>query len=391
MNNVIKIGKSGREEIQTKIFPEKLQKARKALLLTQTELAARVGLTRQAISSYEQGTKQPDTANLIKIASELQQPISYFVARPHESFGVFSARNYRAFGASTKKRNEQCDVLSEWVTTIASFLSGTINFPEPSIPEISPPEDGSNYSDEEIEQAAELVRDSWGLGSGPIGNLTKLIESKGIFVSHLPFVDKGVNAFSFWSGTKPFIVAGGEETTAVRRRFDMAHELGHLVLHQGIDESELEDKEVLSRVEAEANRFAGAFLLPRISYPNEVFSTRLDAFLELKTRWKVAVSAQVYRCSDLGLFTERQILNLRKQISFKKWRKREPLDASMTIEEPGMLQRASRIALDAGVLSPDAMFNALNFNKKIISQVSGISIEEFGNTVIAADPYLSIK
>ena len=34
----------------------------------------------------------------------------------------------------------------------------------------------------------------------------------------------------------------------------------------------------------------------------------------------------VYRCKDLGIFDEQQITNLYKQISYKKWHKKEPLD-----------------------------------------------------------------
>ena len=359
--------------------------------MTQADLARDIGLTRQAISAFEQGAKQPEVATLVRIAEALQQPISYFVAKSFEPFGRFSARNYRAFGAATKKRNDQCDVLAEWVTVIAAYLNESVNFPVPNIPEIPSPEDGCAYTDDEIECAAETVRKAWGLGTGPIGNLTKLIESNGVFVSHLPIIDKGVNAFSYWSGSKPFILTGSDDTTAVRRRFDIAHELGHLVLHQGIDEAELEQKPTLSRVEAEANRFAGAFLLPRSSYPNEVFSTRLDAFVELKARWKVAVSAQVYRCSDLELFSDHQVLNLRKQISFKKWRKKEPLDNSLPIEEPSMVFKAARMAVDAGVISPDSMFNDINYNKRFISKISGIREEEFGGEAKEADPSLSIK
>ena len=76
------------------------------------------------------------------------------------------------------------------------------------------------------------------------------------------------------------------------------------MLHRGVGQEDIEDPKTLKRIEAEANRFAGALLLPRQSFPNEVFTTRLDAFVALKGRWKVAIQAMVFRCKDLGLFDE---------------------------------------------------------------------------------------
>ena len=41
---------------------------------------------------------------------------------------------------------------------------------------------------------------------------------------------------------------------------------------------------------------------------------------------KVSMQAMVFRCKTLGIFDEQQITNLNKQISYKKWRTREPMD-----------------------------------------------------------------
>ena len=359
-----------------RLRPEKLQKARRAKAFTQTELASRIGLTRQAVSAYEQGAKAPEPDTLVRIAEELGQPLGYFTTEARSAFGPFSARTYRAFGSATKKRNEQCDELTEWLAVIAAYLDEAVQFPDPQVPAFSPSTNNEHYDDEEIEQAAETVRREWGLGPGPIGNLTKLIESRGVFVGHLP-VDAGdVNAFSYWSGSRPFIVSGADKTTAVRRRFDLAHELGHLVLHQGVGAEELEDRAYLKRIEAEANRFAGAFLLPRSSYPNEVFSSRLMTFVPLKERWKVAISAQVYRCADLGILTDGQVLSLRKQISAKKWRTWEPFDDKMMIEKPTVLAKAARMAIDGKVLTGPGIINDLKLGPSIVANVLGLGPSE---------------
>ena len=91
-------------------------------------------------------------------------------------------------------------------------------------------------------------------------------------------------------------------------------------------------------------------LLPRRSFPNEVYTPRLDAFVELKRRWKVAIQAMVYRCKDLGIFDEDQITNLYKQISYRKWRTKEPLDDPklLPLEQPTLLNRAVTLVLESG-------------------------------------------
>ncbi len=144
-------------------------------------------------------------------------------------------------------------------------------------------------------------------------------------------------------------------------------------MHRGIDEAELEDKKTLKRVEAEANRFAGAFLMPAATFPNEIFSTRLDAFKELKARWKTAISAQVHRCSDLGLFTEHQTLNLYKQISARRWRKREPLDDVLPVEEPSMLPKTLDLLLSSGKAAPTDIASGININPRLIAALLNVS------------------
>ena len=53
-----------------RLTPAKLVDARTAALLNQSELAALVGVRRQAILSYEQGVKSPEPETMAAIAKE---------------------------------------------------------------------------------------------------------------------------------------------------------------------------------------------------------------------------------------------------------------------------------------------------------------------------------
>jgi Zn-dependent peptidase ImmA (M78 family) len=170
------------------------------------------------------------------------------------------------------------------------------------------------------------------LGDGPIADVLLLMESKGIIVARADFDAEALDAFSCWVGPQPFVFLSADRTSAARSRYDAAHELGHLILHQGVTSEQMEDPDTHDRVEREANRFAAAFLLPAPSFRYEVNSVRLNAFLALKKRWKVSIGAMVHRCLDIGLIGQPEFVRLRKQMSSYGYIKREPLDDEIAPE-----------------------------------------------------------
>ncbi len=357
------------------LVPERLTEARLAGLLTQTELADRVGVSRQAVSAYELGSKSPDPATMQKIGSALGQPLAFFTKSEHSAFGAFSTNFFRKVGADTKRRNLACEVYARWFAASVHAFDEIANLPAVDIPQFEPSDRSiSAYSDEEIESIAEQVRQHFGLGLGPISNVVRLLEVKGVSICRLEIVGENIEAFSYWSGERPFIFLASDKGSAARARFDVAHELGHLCLHAWVSASEIEDLARLKQIEAEANRFAGAFLLPRKSFPNEVYVARAEAFITLKERWKVAIQAMVYRCKDLGLFDDRQVTNLYKQISFKKWRTKEPLDGpgGLSIERPTLLKTIAELVLSNGRASFDEICHRLAFAPSVIEQLWGL-------------------
>ncbi|EGQ0552827.1 ImmA/IrrE family metallo-endopeptidase, partial [Listeria monocytogenes] len=61
------------------------------------------------------------------------------------------------------------------------------------------------------------------------------LELSGIYVLEKN-MGASIDAYSTWTNQeKPFIILGNKKKSAVRRNFDLAHELGHLLLHYKID------------------------------------------------------------------------------------------------------------------------------------------------------------
>ena len=78
-----------------------------------------------------------------------------------------------------------------------------------------------------------------------------------------------------------FIAVAQGEKPKGRIFFDMAHELGHILLHPWSESLDLISKEEFKSRENQANRFASAFLLPKESFLQEiqVYPTDLNYYL----------------------------------------------------------------------------------------------------------------
>lgn len=353
------------------LIPERLKDARKFMRLSQEELGKEIGVSRQAISQFERGDRNPDARTLVGIQSVLKQPIEFFITQEFPEVGKSSPKFYRKFGSNTIRRREACDTYAEWFVQIVKQIDNFINYPPVNIPSYDLSDLKEDTIDEAIDSIAENVRKYWGLGLGPISNVISLLEANGVISCRYEMTGEKVEAFSFWNDSRPFIFLASEKKAGARIRFDLAHELGHLVLHRNIDKEVIEDKYALKKIEQQADRFAGAFLLPRHSFGNEIFMPRLEAFVSLKQRWKVSIQAMIYRCANLELFDESQILNLRKQISFRKWRTNEPLDdpSIIPIEQPKLLSKVFKILTEGGYVGIDEFKTIIPINPTFIEKM----------------------
>ena len=309
---------------------------------------------------------------MVALARALGQPISYFTRGQRPVFGDLSANFFRKVGPDTKRRHLACEVYARWLVETASVFAPVVTFPEVALPRFEPASGSHTYEDDEIELVASRVRESFGLGVGPISNVVRLLEAKGVVVARIAVPKEKIEAFSFWSGPRPFVFLASDKNSAAKSRYDAANELGHLVMHRWVSAEEIADKERLTQIEHEADRFAAAFLLPSKSFPNEVYVPRAAAFVELKRRWKVSIQAMIYRCKDLGVFDEHQITKLYKQVSYNKWRTSEPLDGELPLEQPVLLSKIVSLAIESGRRTPSAVTTELAFDPAYIEQLAAL-------------------
>lgn len=287
----------------------RLRLAREVAGLSKKALADKLGLAPSTITGYEDGSISP-LENLGAVSEALGMPglESFFLQSevPEISDGAISFRSRRSMLKGTRNKAIAVSQLAAFV--LGPFIETRFVLPEPNIPEDIP---------HSPEGAAIALRNYWKLGKGPISNMVHLLEANGIFVFFLNADSKSVDAFNYTAGSRPFVFLNTFKPSGERGRFDAAHELGHLVLHRDVDHEKMDSKEI----EAEANDFASAFLMPAEQFRMECpRSQNLEAFLRIKPRWGVSVQAMTRRARDLGLLTQWHYESMFKHMSSKGWR-----------------------------------------------------------------------
>lgn len=355
----------------SKFIPERLVEAREARGLTAAELAKDVGISQQAISKFEKrDSSSPSFETIEKISSVLNVPVHFFYKDiiPFEESVVF----YRSKSAATVKSKKIHANKLKWIREVSLYADALLVFPKINVPRFVTRESFIPTDFEEIEEMANKVREQWGLGRGPISNIVLLLEKMGAVVARSPFSTHSIDACSMWKPLdRPYILLSNDKT-ASRSRFDIAHELGHLVLHSYLKVSEFNIKENYKRIEKEANRFASAFLLPSTSFGREIFTSSLDHLISLKERWKVSINAIAYRAVQLEIFNEYQYIYIKNNLAKKDWLIKEPLDEKIPFEEPLLLKQAFEAIINNNIKTRQDVLNEIRLHHEEIEAIANL-------------------
>lgn len=318
---------------------KRLTQARKVRIMTQKSLAQLIGKSSQAVSQYESDTITPPAEVVEQISKVLQVPIE-LLYKPWQSPDSGRPVFYRSMSAATKKARDAAESKLEWIDDCVSYFEEMLELPEYAPFDFKIPDNPLEITDDMIEGAAAAVREAWNVPEGPIENMIGLLERHGCFVFLMPLGADTLDALSVdWNEVHPYVIVGTDQGNACRWRFDCAHELGHLALHQNIDEKALATPAICKLIETQAHRFASAFLLPEEEFVDSLFSVSLDGYRELKPYWKTSIAAMVRRTKDLGIISEDSYRNLYISISRRRWRKVEPFDDEMAPERPALARK----------------------------------------------------
>lgn len=364
-----------------KPIPERIREAREARGFQLEAFAEMLNVTKQAVAQFESGLASPSGETMRQIISATNQPPSFFVMRRERSSGALSPfwRGLKRMELHHRKRISR---RLEWARDIVGYVEQFIEVPSISLPKIN--FDALSGTAAQIEKIADTLRDHWGLGRGPVRDLSALLEVNGFVLVHESVSCPDMDAVSCWQAGRPYILFSAEVTSGPRNLWNLAHELAHVLLHSSVEVT----SENLTAIENQANRFAGAFLLPQDSFSREVLGTSLNHFLFLKEKWGVAIAAMAYRCKDLGIVNTNQHSYVMRQLNFKKIRKREPLDDRFKIREPSILGESIKMLLENGVQTRSQIEETLALNLSDVKSLCGLPKDYLGSRIIPFRPRL---
>lgn len=331
-----------------KIIGEKLRMARRISNKTITKLSSEIGLTKQAISQFENETAEPSGESLMKIIRALNFPLQFYTT-PFQNQMTVKHTFFRALASASELERSTFIDRASLITHIYEYLDEHLYLPELDLPRLTHTD---ILNREEIEDLADEVRKYWGLGEKPIWNVVGLLEEKGIIVSTLSDallkIDGFTQVFKSKGNIKYCIVLEKEKRSMARRNFSAAHELGHVLLHTDLISEEIEVDIIKHKeMEKQANNFAACFLLPKEKFIKDLYApTEYNCYVDLKQKWHVSMTAMFLRARDLQIITEAEYITLIKKYNYRMARsnqngeKLEPYDDIITVENPELFKAA---------------------------------------------------
>ncbi|MGC8785342.1 MAG: helix-turn-helix domain-containing protein, partial [Armatimonadota bacterium] len=291
--------------------------ARKRAGLSLREVAARAGVSAQAISKYERGLDIPGSTVLIRLARELGVSLEWLLRPVQVSL---SPARYRSHHSCLRRRamtqiEEQVREWLERYLAIEDILGEGQAFHLPPIPR-------TIEHEEDVERVAEDLRRAWNLGDDAIPHLISTLEAQGIRVGVMPAPDH-FDALTLFANEEVPVIVVKEGVPGDRQRMSLAHELGHLLL-------ETPSSWGHKAVESAVFRFAGALLAPRSAVRRELGESRthLDVYELhlLKHRYGISMQAWIHRACDLGILSPASTRQLYRQFRLRGWHIQEPGD-----------------------------------------------------------------
>lgn len=299
--------------------------------ISQSQMAKLLGISQGKLSKVENGLVTLTQDELEKIADILDYPVHFF-QRNERIYGMgLSEFFHRKQQSIPQKQLNKIYAKLELRRMEIQALLKSVDIGESNFFHLDPDE-----YDGDVERIAQLVRATWHIPKGPLQNVVDIIEEAGGIVVPFDFEGTKIDAISLWHPGSPPLIFVNFDRPMDRIRFTLCHEIGHLIMHRR-PPSNNED------IEAQADRFASEFLMPKEEISHLLNNVNLQTLAALKPYWKVSMAALLKRASDLGKITERQSRYLWTQMGKAGYRSQEPPELEPPRETPWLLNEILEI------------------------------------------------
>lgn len=353
----------------TEFQPDRLIQVLAARRLSQTQLATMVGVSPATISKWRSGQQAPESDALERLASVVNVTPEWFT-RP--MLPSMSKPLFRSNASAHVAARAMLEARLEWANELVTKLTEFVDLPELKIPHRNFA-NIDEISDADIEDAANECRQFWNLGTKEIPDLALAAESNGIVLVREETGIAQIEGLSAWNESLgiPYVLLSSDKGNAFRSRFDLAHEIGHLILHRYVG-NELEAERYKLK-ESQAHKFAGALLLPAETFAEEVKTpVTLDTLLLTKQRYGISVAASIMRLHALNIISDEEKQNLYKRRSARWGVKSEPGDDYREPEKPRLLKRTVELLASSGIIAVDGLSNFAGLSAIDVEMLVGL-------------------
>ncbi len=333
--------------------------AREARGFTQKELALKIGIEQGTLSKIELKLLAFPEKYYDLLCNILDFPLSFFFAECNQfrSNAFYYRKKLQTPQKILQQAEAQMNICKMHIETLfRSVELSQVNLPIWDVEEYGSPELCANH-----------LREFWRIPKGKIDDLTKIIEHNGIMVIAIDLPNLKIDALSIFTKHNQPIIFVNKSISADRQRFNIAHELGHLIMHfakpVGIDRD----------VEAEAMLFASTFLLPKNEILPHLTQLNLVKLADLKKYWKVSMAAILMRAKKLHTITDNQYQYLWKQMAANGYK----------LEEPVFFQKEKPFLLKNMI---DIHLKELNYSEDELANIFHLHLHEFKRIYFEPNP-----
>lgn len=311
-----------------------------------------VNLSQGNLSRIEKGALNITDDVLKDICDFLNVPVSFFskeeVKTPISSF------YYRKRMSMSKRSIKHLESLLDIVRIGVNELLKSIEIDGVDLPQIEV------VGGRKASEIARIIRGFFKVGKGPLENIVSLLESKGIIVLFIDSTSEKFDGITLLTDSNQPIIFINKEMPNDRKRFTLAHELGHLIMHIPFPFNIDSERDV----EKEANEFASELLMPELEVRDDLIGLTYSKLPMLKEYWKVSKAALIYRAKALNIITVNKATNLMIELSRSGERKIEK--EKISIDNSRLLRNIV-----------DLFKRDLEYTQEEICDVMGVSLDDF--------------
>lgn len=299
---------------------------------SQTELAESIkGLSQSNLSRFEKGFGV--------LSDDIQKKIIQYLNFPEEFFNrkinsAIENANYRKRASIGKNKTQKFENKCKLIGYIIDEFAESVEWPDFSLAPLNveegfTPEYIASYN----RKLLKLAKDE------PVKNIFSLLEQNGIIIYEIDEIEK-FDGVSFITDKGFPVIIVNKNFTNDRKRFTIAHELGHILLHNEnlFPISSYRDKE------KEANIFASEFLMPESEIKNSLRQLKMSDLGDLKSYWLTSMGSIIRKAKDLKCIDENRYRFFMIEMSRYGYNKKEPIE--VFIDKPTCLKNAYQLFKD---------------------------------------------